>query len=137
MTIPNYDFQLEGGKRQELHLNNGNQPLQPGVPTDLNSNTNWKFSETLETHIHCVGMSIGGPKFQPTEWGFLYLWRDAAHFTLMLPCGEGQPQHFYQHMGDTPIVIPPGGNYCFRRWFSELSVPRSIFADVLFTMHQP
>jgi len=117
----------------EKHLNHNNTALQ-NVPEDLNSNENFVFSETHNTRIHAMGLSVGGPEFQSDEHGFMYLWRDASHFTLMMPCGKGCSRQLYLSLPGSGLVVPAGVNYCFRWWFNRLSAPRQIFADIAYTL---
>lgn len=121
---------------QELHLNNNNTTLGPSA-TEVNSNYNWVFSETKDTIIRAVGISIGGPAFAADEYGYLYLWRDADHFTFMLPCALGADRKLYIVLPDEGLVIPAGENYCFRWWFNKLTAPRAIFADIAFEQRDP
>lgn len=120
----------------EKHLNHGNLPIVPGVSN--NGNENFTFSLTKDTKIHSLGMCLGGPELQPSECGFLYLWRDANHFTFMLPITKGSNMSDYIVFPEgCELLIPAGANYCFRWAMSNLSTPRQIFADIAYSLHDP
>jgi hypothetical protein len=116
----------------ELHWNHGNAPVTPANPGG-----SWAkvFSETKEAHIHVSGISYGGPECLATEWGFLYWWINSTKFTHMLSVGKGQPMNNYINYGDTPIVVPPGVEYCLQWTFIGMSQDRQIFGDLTYSLH--
>lgn len=56
--------------------------------------------------VKSVTITLIGAPLTGSQYGYAYLWRDAPHFTWMLPSGTGLQQIWQQSFGADYILLP-------------------------------
>ena len=72
------------------------------------------LDETHDVWIKSYSIYVLGKAMASGECGYVYLWRDVDHYTLMLPLEYGTPRMVEKSFGDDYLLLPAGEDLCIR-----------------------
>lgn len=76
------------------------------INTDSSYDNDFVINGSHALRIKSYSMSLIGPALGGTQYGWIYLWRDTAHYTLMLPCNPFMPRYVEKDFGDNWLAVP-------------------------------